>query len=143
MAGYSYDRRGNRIRVEIAAHAAGICHSDGRYSRGSITSRRTHLMPQYEMTPEEANRYGSTLNIWQAIRLLQTWSPLITYAQSFLAEDDPYKQGIIIAEATEWVASKTDAKADDELVALLGDLLRTDEGEKLVRWCVAQVEALR
>ena len=52
MAGYSYDRRGNRIRVEIAAHAAGICHRDGRYSRGSITSRRTHLMPLYELTPE-------------------------------------------------------------------------------------------
>ena len=100
-------------------------------------------MPSYEMTAEEANRYGSTLNIWQAIRLLQTWSPLITYAQSFLAETDPYRRGIIIAEATEWVASKTDAKADDELVALLGDLLRTDEGEALVRWCVAQVEALQ
>ena len=100
-------------------------------------------MPQYEMTPEEANRYGATLNVWQAIRLLQTWSPLITYAQSFLAETDPYRRGIIIAEATEWVASKTDAQADDELVALLGDLLRTDEDEKLVRWCVAQVEALR
>ena len=100
-------------------------------------------MPSFEMTPEEANRYGATLNIWQAIRLLQTWSPLITYAQSFLAETDPYRRGIIIAEATEWVASKTDAKADDQLVALLGDLLRTDEGEALVRWCVAQVEALR
>jgi len=100
-------------------------------------------MPSFEMTPEEANRYGATLNIWQAIRLLQTWSPLITYAQSFLAETDLYRRGIIIAEATEWVASKTDAKADDQLVALLGDLLRTDEGEALVRWCVAQVEALR
>jgi len=100
-------------------------------------------MPSFEMTPEEASRYGATLNIWQAIRLLQTWSPLITYAQSFLAETDPYRRGIIIAEATEWVASKTDAKADDQLVALLGDLLRTDEGEALVRWCVAQVEALR
>ena len=100
-------------------------------------------MPSYEMTPEEANRYGATLNIWQAIKLLQTWSPLVTYAQSFLAEDDPYKQGIIIAEATEWVAAKTDAKADDELVALLGDILRDEKGEALVRWFIRQVEALR
>jgi hypothetical protein len=100
-------------------------------------------MPSYEMTPEEANRYGATLNIWQAIKLLQTWSPLITYAQSFLAEADPYKKGIIIAEATEWVASKTDAKADDELVALLGDILRDEKGEALVRWFIRQVEALR
>ena len=100
-------------------------------------------MPAFEMTPEEANRYGATLNIWQAIRLLQAWSPLVAYAQQFLAEADPYKKGIVIAEAVEWVASQTDAKADDELVALLGDLLRTDEGEALVRWCIAQVEAIR
>ena len=100
-------------------------------------------MPSFEMTPDEANRYGATLNFWQALRLLQTWSPLFTYAQSFLAEPDPYRKGIIVAEATEWVAAKTDAQADDELVALLSDILRDEKGEALVRWFVRQVEALR
>ena len=100
-------------------------------------------MPAYEMTAAEEQQYGNNLNIWQALRLLQTYAPLVQYAQRFLGETDPYRKGLIVAEAVEWVASKTDAKADDELVALLGDLLRTDEGEKLVRWCVAQVEALR
>jgi len=143
MAGYSYDRRGNRIRVEIAAHTAGICHSDGRYSRGKITSRRTHLMPSFEMTAAEQQQYGNSLNVWQALRLLQTWHPLVAYGQRFVQETDPYKKSLIVAEASEWVASKTDATLDDQAVKLLADLLRTKEGEALVRWCLLQVEAIR
>lgn len=143
MAGFAYDRRGNRIRVEFARHSAGICHSDGRYSRGKITSRRTHLMPQFEMTAGEQQQYGNTLNIWQALRLLSAWQPLIAYAQRFLAEPDPYRKGIVVAEALEWVASKTDSGLDDEVVKLVGDILRTKEGEALVRWGVAKAEAIR
>lgn len=100
-------------------------------------------MPQFAMTAAEEQQYGNTLNIWQALRLLQTYSPLITYAQAFLAESDPYRKGLIVAEAVEWVASKTDAVADDQAVKLVADILRTKEGENLVRWCVAQVEAIR
>lgn len=143
MAGFGYDRRGNRIRIEIPPHSVGISHSDGLYSRGKITSRRTHLMPAFEMTAEEANRYGSTLNIWQAIRLLTAWQPLIAYGQRFLSETDPYKRGLIVAEGVEWLASKTDSTVDDELVALVGDILKTEQGESLVRWAIAKVESIR
>jgi hypothetical protein len=100
-------------------------------------------MPAYEMTAAEEQQYGNALNIWQALRLLQTYAPLVTYAQTFLGESDPYRKGLIVAEAVEWLASKTDAKADDKLVKLVADILRTKEGEALVRWGVAQVEAIR
>lgn len=137
MAGYGYDRKGNRIRVEIAAHTVGISHSDGRYSRGKITSRRTHLMPSYEMTPAEAAEYGNTLNIWQAIKLLQTWHPLIAYGQRFVSEPDAYRKGLIVTECLEWLASKTDAKFDDELARHVTDVAKTKEGEALVRFCLS------
>ena len=143
MAGFAYDRKGNRIRVEIAPHSVGICHSDGRYSRGKITSRRTHLMPTYEMTAAEQQQYGTSLSVWQALRLLSAWQPLIAYAQRFLGEADPYRKGIVVAEALEWVAAKTDSSLDDELVKLVGDILRTPQGEALVRWGVAKVESVR
>jgi hypothetical protein len=100
-------------------------------------------MPQYEMTPQEQAEYGNSLNIWQALRLLQTWHPLVAYGQRFVQEIDPYKKALIVAEASEWVASKTDAQLDDQAVKLLADLLRTKEGESLVRWCLLQVEAIR
>lgn len=100
-------------------------------------------MPAYEATPAELERYGAGLNIWQQLALLQAWSPLIGYGQRLVNESDPYKKSLIVAEAAEWLASKTDAKADDQLVKLLGDIIRTPQGEQLVRWCLLQVEAAR
>jgi len=100
-------------------------------------------MPAYEATPAELEQYGANLSIWQQLALLNAWSPLIGYGQRFINEADPYKRSIIVSEASEWLASKTNAQADDQLVRLLGDLLKTKEGEKLVRWCLLQVEAVR
>jgi len=100
-------------------------------------------MPAFEMTASEQAEYGNSLNVWQALRLLQAWHPLVAYGQRFVQETDPYKKSLIVAEASEWVASKTDATLDDQAVKLLADLLRTKEGENLVRWCLLQVEAVR
>ncbi len=100
-------------------------------------------MPNYGATPAEAAKYGSTLNLWQSLMLLQRWSPLSGYGQRFVGEPDPYKKSIIVGEAAEWLASQTAAQADDQLVRLLSDLLKTKEGEALVRWILLQVEAVR
>jgi hypothetical protein len=100
-------------------------------------------MPAYQATPAELEQYGSKLTIWQQLALLQAWSPLIGYGQRFINEADPYRRSIIVSEASEWLASKTNSQADDQLVRLLGDLLKTKEGEALVRWCLLQVEAVR
>lgn len=94
-------------------------------------------MPQFEMTPAEQAEYGSTLNIWQALRLLQTWHPLIKFAQQFVSTRDPYAQALVVSEAAEWLASKTDSKADDQLVRHLAAVLKTKEGENLVRYCLS------
>lgn len=100
-------------------------------------------MPAYEATPDELAKYGAGLSIWQQIALLQAWAPLIGYGQRFVNEADPYKKGLVVAEAAEWLASRTDAKADDQLVKLLADLLKSPQGEALVRWALLQVEAAR
>lgn len=94
-------------------------------------------MPQFEMTAAEEQQYGSALNVWQALRLLQTWHPLITFGQQFVASKDPYAQALVVSEAAEWLASKTDATADDQLVRHVSAVLRTREGEELVRYCLS------
>ena len=100
-------------------------------------------MPTYEATPAELEQYGANLNIWQQLALLQAWAPLIAYGQRLVNESDPYKKSLIAAEAAEWVASKTDAKLDDQLAKLLGDIIRTPQGEALIRWALLQTEAIR
>lgn len=93
-------------------------------------------------TPQELDQYGAGLSIWEQIRLFQEWSPLIGYAQQLLNEPDSYKKSLVVASAAEWVASKTKATSlDDELITRLAAILRTKEGEDLVRWGLSKVEA--
>ncbi len=143
MAGYQRAKGGGRIEVQIAAHSVGICHSDGAYTRGRITSRRTHRMANYEATPAELAKYGGNLSIWQQIALLQAWSPLLVYGQRFLAEGDPYKRSLIVSEGGEWLATKTKSQIDDRIVSRLADVLRTPQGEALVRELVSLAEGVR
>jgi alpha-L-fucosidase len=88
------------------------------------------------MTASEQAEYGNSLNIWQALKLLQTWHPVISYGQRFVQTVDPYQKGLIVAEAVEWLAAKTDATTDDQLVRHLSEVLKTKEGETLVRFCL-------
>lgn len=100
-------------------------------------------MPSFEMTPEEANRYGGALNVWQQIQLLSTWSPLIGFGQRLIGEPDTYKRTLIVAEALEWVAAKTDARLDDEVVELVSEILKTPQGEAFVRWALAKAALVK
>lgn len=100
-------------------------------------------MPSYEATPEELQKYGASLNIWQQLQLLSTWAPLLTYGQRFVGAADPYTKSLVVAEACEWMASKTDSGLDDQLVRHVAAMLKTKEGEDLVRWIVAKVEGLK
>lgn len=93
-------------------------------------------MPTYEMTAAEQQQYGTSLNIWQALRLLQTWHPLISYGQRFVQAVDPYQKGLVVGEAAEWLASKTDSTVDDQLVRHLAAVAKTKEGEQLIRFCL-------
>lgn len=81
------------------------------------------------------------LSIWEQLRLLSEWSPLLSFGQRFIAEADPHRKALIVADACEWLASKTRAtKVDDELVVLVSAILRSPQGEALVRWGVAKAQ---
>ena len=99
--------------------------------------------PNYQGTAEEYEKYGASLNIWQQLQLLSQWSPLIGFGQRFVNESDPYRKLGVVSDASEWMASKTSAEVDDQFVRLLADILKTPQGEALVRWCLAQAEAAK
>lgn len=97
----------------------------------------------YEMMPDEATKYGEGLSVWRQLALLQQWAPLIGYGQRLVNEPDTFKRSLVIADACEWLASKTSSPLDDELVLHVGNLLKTKEGEALVRWALLKVEEVR
>lgn len=100
-------------------------------------------MPAFEMTAAEQAQYGDRLSIWQQLALLQSWLPMLTFAQRFVSTKDPHAQSVVVLEACEWLASRTDSTLDDELVKYLAATLKTTEGENLVRWAVAKVQGMR
>lgn len=97
----------------------------------------------FEMTPAEAQQYGDSLSIWQKLALIQAYAPLMGYIQQFVKASDPFKRGLIIADACEWLASKSENRVDDEAVRHIAAVLKTPEGEALVRWVLLQIEAAR
>jgi len=99
-------------------------------------------MPAFEMTPAEMEKYGSTLSIWEKLLLLQSWAPMLGYAQQYVNAIDPYAKAVVVSDCCEWLASKTDSGLDNELVQHLAALLKTAEGERLVRWVVAKAQEL-
>lgn len=84
--------------------------------------------------------YGS-VSIWEKIRILQEWSPVVTYVQAFLAERDPHAKSLIVADACEWLAAKSkNTKVDDELVDHVTAILKSPQGEAFLRWVIAKVD---
>jgi hypothetical protein len=100
-------------------------------------------LPNYEGTADEYARYGANLNIWDQIRLLQAWAPVVGFGQRFVNEIDPYRKSLVVSDFAEWLASKTNAQVDDQLVRLLADILKTPQGESLVRFLLLQAEAAK
>lgn len=100
-------------------------------------------MPAYEMTPDEVAQYGNSLTIWQKLALLNTFAPLLAFGQRFIGSPDPYAKAVVISECCEWLAGKTDSGLDDELVKHVVALLKTREGENLVRWAIGKVESMK
>ena len=90
----------------------------------------------------DSNQYGSSLSIWEKIRLFQEWAPVLTFAQAFLATPDPHRKALVVADACEWLASKTTGtNVDDELVSHISAVLRSKEGETFLRLVIAKVQA--
>ena len=90
-------------------------------------------------TENELNQYGASMSWLEQIRLLSEWSPLLAFSQRFMLEGDDYVRTIIVADACEWVAHKTNTGLDDKVVALVVSILKTKAGEELVRFCLAQI----
>jgi hypothetical protein len=85
-------------------------------------------------------RRSRTMNLFEKLRLLAEWSPLLTFAQQLAGEDDMHAKAVIVTEAMEWVASRTEVEWDDELASHISDILVSEEGEAFVRWILERMQ---
>ena len=80
------------------------------------------------------------MNIFEKLKLLAEWSPLLTFAQQLAAEEDMHAKAVIVTEAMEWVADRTEIEWDDELASHISDILISEEGEAFVRWILERMQ---
>lgn len=80
------------------------------------------------------------MTIFEKLRLLSEYAPLLSFAQDLMRENDSHRKAVIAADTAEWLAAKTDAEWDDELISLIADIIKCEEGEALLRWIVDQTK---
>ena len=81
-----------------------------------------------------------TMNIFEKIRLISEYAPLLTYLQQLADADEMTDKVSVAADAAEWIATKTELEWDDEVVSLVADILRSDEGAALIEWIVEKMK---
>jgi hypothetical protein len=68
------------------------------------------------------------------VQLLVEWAPLLGYAKRLSAAVDDGGRADTIADALEWLASRTGNRLDDELAARIAAVLKTPQGAALAGW---------
>jgi len=80
------------------------------------------------------------MNIFEKIRLISEYAPLLTYLQQLSDANEMTDKVSVAADAAEWIATKTELEWDDEVVSLVADILRSEEGAALIDWIVEKMK---
>jgi hypothetical protein len=82
------------------------------------------------------------MNLWQKIALYNEWLPLINVGQKIISEPDSHSKSLAVMDALEFLANRTQTTFDDGLVSRIDAVLRTPQGEDLLRYCVEHAATL-
>lgn len=74
------------------------------------------------------------------IRTIIEWSPLLGYARRLRDTLDARERAEILAEAAEWLSSKTESSLDDRIAKKLTAVFKTQAGVELVDTIVNVVD---
>lgn len=87
----------------------------------------------------EEEIYGAGLPIFEKLKLLAEWAPLIGRLQAVLDANTPLERATGIVKALQWAAGKSGTTMDDEALYHLEAVLKTPEGQAFFNWVVDQV----
>ena len=94
-------------------------------------------MPENGMPDEEV--YGAGMPIFEKMKLLAEWAPLIGRLQGVMTAETPYDQSLAVVKTLQWAAGKSGTVVDDEAISHLEAVLRTPEGKAFFDWVVKRV----
>lgn len=88
---------------------------------------------------EPIDIYGANLPIFDKLKLLAEWAPLIGRLQAVASADSPHAQALAVISAMQWASGKSTTEVDDEALFHLEAVLRSPEGKAFFQWATAKV----
>ncbi len=80
-----------------------------------------------------------SLGLFDKLRLLLDWAPLLGRIEEIIKETDPHVRAVKVVEALRWAAAKTENTVDDEVLSHVDAILTSPEGESLFDYIVEKV----
>lgn len=88
----------------------------------------------------EDELYGAGFPLFEKLKLLAEWAPLLARLQGVMDADTPHEQALAIVKTLQWAAGKSGTTLDDEALFHLEAVLKTAEGQAFFAWAVDKVK---
>jgi hypothetical protein len=88
----------------------------------------------------EDELYGAGMPIFEKLKLLAEWAPLLGRLQSVMDAQTPHEQSVAVVKALQWAAGKSGTSMDDEALFHLEAVLKSPEGAAFFKWVVSKVQ---
>jgi hypothetical protein len=83
--------------------------------------------------------YGAGFPLFEKLKLLAEWAPLLGRLQAVTTADNPHDQALAIVKALQWAAGKSQTAIDDEALFHLESVLKTPEGRAFFQWAADKI----
>lgn len=83
--------------------------------------------------------YGAGFPLFEKLKLLAEWAPLLAQLQAIGAAKTPHDQALAVVQTLQWAAGKSMNSIDDEALWHVEAVLSTPEGKAAFEWAYAQV----
>ena len=93
------------------------------------------------MADEQVDIYGANLPLFDKLKLLAEWAPLIGRLQAIANAENPHQQALAVISAVQWASGKSKTEVDDEAMFHLDAVLRSPEGRAFFEWAASKVAA--
>lgn len=87
----------------------------------------------------EPEVYGASFPLFEKLRMLAEWAPLLARLQEVAAADTPHQQALAVVAVAQWAAGKSENKIDDEMLAHVEAVLKTDAGREFLEWALEKI----
>ncbi len=88
----------------------------------------------------EGELYGAGMPLFEKLKLLAEWAPLLGRLQSIMDANGPHEQALAIVKVLQWAVGKSGTTVDDEALEHIEAVLKSDEGKAAFEWVVGKLK---